>query len=183
MYIPIYMYIHTCLYTYTCAYIHTCIHTCFQSSSRTYPAPVTLEMSRLMENRQTWKPGLSSDVSWPKLSNPEFFFSLQSYLWLPSGYGPFFFEVVGLELMCAFKFPVLTQTGGALVCSCLCLSGAWSRWLLFLLSACFLDLMSNSLRYNSGSCLFLCGLVRGTKENLWSFYYSWGHIWFDGHWC
>lgn len=129
------IHVHTYIHAYTHIYMHTRIHTCFQSSSGTYSPSVTLEMSRVIESRQKWKPGLSSDALWPKSDNPESFFSLQSYLWLPSGYGPFFFEVVGLELMRAFKFSVLTHFGDALACSCLCLSGARSGWLLFLFSA------------------------------------------------
>lgn len=54
MYIDLYMCIHTCM--------HTRVHTCFQSSSGTYPPSVTLEMSRVIESRQKWKPGLSSDA-------------------------------------------------------------------------------------------------------------------------
>lgn len=34
----------------------------FQNSSRTYPAPVTVEMSRVIENRQKKKPGLGTDA-------------------------------------------------------------------------------------------------------------------------
>lgn len=107
-------------------------------------------MSRVIENRQKQKPGLSTDALWPKSDNPEFFFSLQSYLWLPRGSRLFLFEVVGLELMCAFNFLVPTHIGDTLACSWVCLSGARSGWLLFLLSACFLDLMSHSLSYSSG---------------------------------